>query len=1046
MKNIYKFLPLSWLIVAFLFSIDGIAQQDKIEVTGQVVSARSHKSVAGANVSFGDSSVTITDINGNFKIKVSNLYATISIAAADYQSIDYALSGKQQLVINLWEAHFSAIEDEHIFPWGRLKNRYSASSVINEEMSETRNLPFETVDNYLQGRVAGLKVVRRSGTPGIGSNLQLYGINSLYGTNTPLILLDGVIYNSPSNNQQLIEGYFFNPLKDIDIRDIASVTLVRDALSTYGTKAANGVLFINTKKANQEATTINFAVSGTYNIQPQNLSLLNAKQYRLYAADLVQSQGNDNESLNDISFLNDEVKNSDYYMYHNSVNWQNQVFHPSFGKDVYLSVAGGDNIAKYALSLGYQKNDDVYTGNFGWGRYFTRFNADFNISKKVKATTNIAFTHNNQNLFDQGLTLKTSPLWLALLKSPLVSVNERGDNGEVSPNLSGVDTFGIGNPLAILQNGNTNSKNYRFLGNLKIQYQINEHWNLETQFGITFDKSRSKYFVPRLGVASDTLFNAIAYSRLGNQVQRYSSLYDDTRINYDNHSSQKHLQWMLGIRYQRFKDENMSIRSYNSSTDDFTSVGNGTNALREVFGEIGNAHWINNYMQLNYTIRQKYIFQGNLNVDASSRFGKQVANALRIGGNSFAVLPSFGATWIISSEQFWKKITWINLLKIRSSIGLAGNDDIGDYSSKGYYTTQNLLGYQGIVRGNIANSHLQWETNRKFTIGVDLAALDNKLQISFDFYNNRTNNLLTYRSLPAASGLEYLAENRGALSNRGFSLDFQYRILNSAFVWDAGVNISSYKNKVLRLPNGAIENSFAGGSFITSVGYAANSFYGYEANGIFRTTTEANAASLQYYDEKGHLNFFQAGDAHFTDLNGDHIIDNADRKIIGNPNPKWVGGFTQNFTYKKISLNALFSFSQGNEIYNYVRQELESNLNYSNQLSTLQNRWRIEGQNTDIPKVTYGDPAGNNRFSTRWIEDGSYVRLRTLSLGYDLDIFQKQFRSFHIYASASNLFTWTKYKGFDPEFSASESIYGQGVDAGLNPLYKTINFGIQVGL
>ena len=475
------------------------------------------------------------------------------------------------------------------------------------------------------------------------------------------------------------------------------------------------------------------------------------------------------------------------------------------------------------------------------------------------------------------------------------------------------------------------------------------------------------------------------------------------------------------------------------------SVGNGVNSLRKIGGETGEAKWFDIYANAEYSYKDKYFVSVNAAADASSRFGKEVPGALKINGNTFAVLPSVAAAWIISSEKSNTGRT-LGLLKLRASYGLAGNDDVGNYTAQQTYTSQNLLGMQGLVRAGLANNQLQWEQVQKINGGVDMALFNERLQVTFDVYNNKTKKLIVYEQLPTASGFDYAVTNNGGLKTMGLELSVNARVINKPrFSWDAGFNLGKYRSKVTALP-GSIVTSFGGATYITQVNYAPNEFYGWWANGVYASDAVAAAEGLSIRKADGTLQAFKGGDIRFADVNNDKIIDANDRGAIGNPNPEMFGAFWNKFSYRRFSLNTFFNFVTGNKIFNYTRSRLEGMNNAYNQTDAVLNRWRTNGQVTTIPKATWGDPMGNSRFSSRWIEDGSYLRLRAVTLSYEVPFKAGFFKYATVYATGNNLITLTKYKGYDPEFSASESIFGQGVDNTLEPQVRSVQLGFRLGL
>jgi len=305
----------------------------------------------------------------------------------------------------------------------------------------------------------------------------------------------------------------------------------------------------------------------------------------------------------------------------------------------------------------------------------------------------------------------------------------------------------------------------------------------------------------------------------------------------------------------------------------------------------------------------KYIFNYTIRRDGSSRFGKNVSNGVKLGSNVFSMLPSVAASWLISSEKMLAGSKIIDLLKLRASYGLSGNDDIGNYSSRQTYGSQNLLGMQGLVRNGIGNPYLQWETGRKINLGVDLAAFNERLGLTIDVYKNKTSNMLVYEELPAASGFNTILTNNGSMENTGIELSLNYRVLNKRhFKWDIGLNAGTNKNEILPVPNGMFTTEYAGAEILTRTGSSANLFYGYVSEGIFSTAAEATAAGLTKKNKDGSYSAFGAGDIRFKDKNGDKIIDANDKEVIGDPTPEFFGGFTNRFIYKKFQLEALFTF------------------------------------------------------------------------------------------------------------------------------------------
>ncbi|MGZ5192015.1 MAG: TonB-dependent receptor plug domain-containing protein, partial [Flavisolibacter sp.] len=548
------------------------------------------------------------------------------------------------------------------------------------------NQPLELPDGILQGRIAGLNAIRRSGSPGVGANLFLRGYNSLYATNKPLIVIDNMIYDVNDYGESIIANNYTNPLALVDIKDIDNITVIKDASSIYGTKGANGAIIITTARAQSQATQIDFAVYAGFNMVPPKLPVMGSADYRIYLNEILQSKGMSIAEINAQPYMNDDPNNPLYAQYHYDTDWQDKVMENSMNQNYFLKVTGGDNIATYGLSMGFTKNEGIIKST-DIMRYNTRFNAEFNFTKRFTGNANLAFSYNEQNLKDQGIADKTAPLYLSLIKSPFLNDKEVNDKGVESPNFAEQDTFGISNPSVVISNMLAYNKYYRFFGSFGFNYAISKNFNASTLIGVAFDKVRENFFVPKKGIADDTLSNGIAESRMGTQVKRLFTIYNDTRVEFKKTFNRNHnIASRLGIRIQQNEAEQDFALGFNSATDDLTSVQNGVNALRQVGGGIGDWNWINNYFNIDYGFNNKLFLTFNMALDGSSRFGKEAQDGISISGNKFAVMPSLGAAWLISSENFMANSS-LDLVKLRATYSITGNDDIGNYNSRQTYAS-----------------------------------------------------------------------------------------------------------------------------------------------------------------------------------------------------------------------------------------------------------------------------------------------------------------------------------------------------------------------
>ncbi|MEJ6980708.1 SusC/RagA family TonB-linked outer membrane protein [Pedobacter sp. P351] len=1025
------------------------------KATGTVTDASTGKPLDGISISVSGYSASITNEKGTFIVSVPNYDAVLILSGLGFQTKEVALKGRTSVSVSLYEDAFTSVYDVARLPFRDVPFSRVTGAVNSLDVNDNWQRSSENAASYMQGRLPGLNVIRRSGTPGIGASLFLRGYTSLFTTNQPLIMVDGILYDNNDYGISLISGHVDNPLANIDLKDIDNITIIKDATaSTYGVKAANGVILITTARAREQATRIDFAAFGGFNGRPSSIPVMGAGSYRTYLSDALGGYLADNgvsatqsEAIIQAQpYMNDDATNANYFRYHYDTDWQDKVISNTYNQTYYMKVTGGDNIATYGLAVGYQSNKGIIR-NTGLERYQTRFNANLNLTTKLKGNANLSFVSNEQELKDQGLANNTNPIYLSLTKSPFLPAREVSELGLESPNYADVDIFNRSNPAAAVETMQGTNKNYRFQGSVGFDYEFTKQLRLQVLGGITYSKVRENIFIPEKGFLSDTLSQGVARNRSGSNVERLYSIFTDTRLSFDKTFDNTHtLSTNVGFRFNDNKMEADYGLGYNSATDDYVTVGQGQAILRQISGQNGSWRWLNMYANAGYDLFNKYFVNVNLAVDGSSRFGKNVSDGLKLGSNSFAVLPSVSAGWLISSENFLANNKAIELLKLRASYGLVGNDDIGNYTAKQYYRTQNFLGAQGLVRGNIPNTALKWESIEKFNIGLDASFLNERLNLTADLFNNTTHDMLVQEPVNTITGFDFAFSNNSGMKSNGVELGLNGRLLNKSIKWDMGLNVSTYKTEITKIPGDRMLTNYAGGTILTQKGLEGNLFYGYKTNGVYSTSAEATAANLASRRNDGTVLAFKAGDVRFVDTNGDNFIDEDDRQVIGNPNPDFVGMYTNTLSWKRFSFDAMFSFSKGNDIYNAVRRDLESMNGTQNQSPMVMNRWRAEGQVTNVPRATFGDPNENSRFSDRWIEDGSYIRLRTISLSYDVPFNAKALKYAKLYLIGNNVFTSTKYLGYDPEFSATNSVFTQGIDTGLEPQFRTVQLGVRIGL
>ena len=453
------------------------------------------------------------------------------------------------------------------------------------------------------------------------------------------------------------------------------------------------------------------------------------------------------------------------------------------------------------------------------------------------------------------------------------------------------------------------------------------------------------------------------------------------------------------------------------------------------------------YLNADYNYLTRYFLQGTVSMETSSRFGKEAEGAVDFCGVKWGLFPSVQAAWLASSES-WFKVPAINSLKLRAGFDMTGNDAIDYYAAQSYLQAVKYYDDQmGLELGNVENDGIKWETTQRVNVGLDAILLNDRVALSFDMYKATTKDLIVNKTYKYVTGMGTYWSNGGEMENVGFEASINAKIVNNKnFTWELGASAGHYKNEITALDEDIKPVSVYGGEVVTKVGESIGAFYGYKTNGVFTTATEANEAALYQVDATGKREYFKAGDMKFVDMTGEGEISDADKVIIGNPHPDLYGNIFSKFTYKNWQLDVLFNYSLGNDAYNYYRQQLESGSNFFNQTTAMLNRWTYDGQNTNTPRIVYGDPMGNSRFSDRWVEDASFLRLKKIQLAYNLPLSLSWLQGITVWGAAENLFTFTNYLGSDPEFSVSNNVLYQGVDAGVLSQSRSFHLGVKINL
>jgi TonB-linked SusC/RagA family outer membrane protein len=655
---------------------------------------------------------------------------------------------------------------------------------------------------------------------------------------------------------------------------------------------------------------------------------------------------------------------------------------------------------------------------------------------------------------------------------------------QLSSTLANADDFlsmldgdlSLGNPTALLANGSAINKNRvemtHFNTVIAPRFEFNRNLILTETFSYTLDRISQRYYRPLGGMPTFLIEGiGLVQNMAMSMFSKETSITSDTRLQFAKQLREHYLNAFVGVRYNSFAyDDNQPQGQYSTAGNDKTPNISTNMEFYEADG--ANDEWrsLTYYANVDYNYRNRYFVQASLAMDGSSRFGKK-ADGIKIGGVKWGVFPSVQLGWALSNESWFPKTKLVNYVLLRAGWDLSGNDDIDNYAARTSFTVSKYLWKATAAQlNNIGNEEISWEQTRKLNVGLKAYFLNNRLGIDFDYYQHRTTNLLTLKNFnnPVAGITNYWS-NGGSLENTGFELAITGKpVVTKNFQVELGASLGHYVNEIKSLPDdnliyvdgaqtaqGYTSSIYGTDNIATIVGQPLGVFYGYRTNGVFSSDAAARVGIVTAENPEGYLylkdatganQYFKAGDVYFQDLNGDGMISEADKTIIGDPNPDVYGNIFANVSWKNLTLSLGFNYSIGNDVFNYQRSILEGGNNFYNQSTTMTNRWRAEGQQTDVPRISYGDPMGNSRFSDRWIEDGSYVRLKTLRLSYKVPVASDWLQGLSVWAEANNLITLTRYLGSDPEFSTNNSVLYQGIDAGNVAMGRAFTLGLKINL
>lgn len=1036
---------------------------------GVVVDQVSKKPLAGIQLKVlgYDRYSAMTGADGKFTIKVPEFATTLFVHSPSFMSQQVAINAKdteKEIKVLMMQEKFRPMYGEGTI--------YTAQAGFN---ADAKDVTIESdIENILG---ADVRTVTRSAAPGIGASMFVRGLSSINANAQPLIVVDGVEQDMQQNRLSLHSGQINNILANIAPEDIASVKVLKNATALYGARGGNGVILITTKRGKSMATRIDANISAGVSLVPQLPTMMNASQYRNYATEIL---GTVPENINrdtpiSFRFLNDDPNNYYYHTYHNDTDWTDYVYDTAMTQNYNINVQGGDDIGMYNLSVGYVKAESTAKNN-DFDRMNVRFNTDISILYNLTTKFDISISRTNSKVFDDGAMEDlsagaiTSPTFLSLIKAPIVSPYQYNaivggftsllcDYDDIYSQLG--SGYGLANPVAILNNANGDNKNKaeNTYFNVRVEptWTINNNLSLTSMFSYTLDRNSQRYHRPFVGVPSFEISNlGTVTSMAASLFSKEINVVSDTHIDWKHQYGKHNLAAFGGFKYTYFSfDDNNLKTEYNSTTNDKNPALSASSGYQHIKGNNDiwkNLQW---YGNVDYNYMNRYFATVSLSAEANSRFGAKSGD-LDLCGVAWALFPSVQLGWVMTNESWFPKNAGINYLRVNAGYDMSGNDDISNYAAR---TSLSAVRFNynaiGLQLTNIGNDEIKWETNHKFNVGLQAYMLNNRLGVDFNYYVNKTKDLLTLQTFKnPIGGINNYWTNGGEIKNEGFELSVTAKpVVTRNWNVEVGASVGHYANKVTKLPDGDYTSSVYGdNNILTSVGNPVGLFYGYKTAGVFATDAEAKAAGKDGYlymeDNAGLRNDFKAGDVHFIDQNNDGKISELDKVVIGDPNPDIYGNIFATINYKNLTLTMGWNYSLGNDVYNYQRSILNSGSTFYNQQVAEVAHWRYEGQQTDLPRLAYGDPMGNNRFSDRWIEDGSYLRLKTLNLSYKVPVpgSWTWLQGLTVWAQANNLLTFTKYLGSDPEFSIGNGVLYQGIDCGNIAQGRSFQCGVKINL
>lgn len=987
-----------------LFFATGNLMAQKVSVTGKVTDAANGLPLFGVSIGIaGTAAGTMSDAEGKFSIQVPSKEAVLAFSSVGYKSQQIVVGENTQLNVAL-VLEMTQLEQIVVVGYGTQRKKDLTGSISLVSTKEIKSLAVPSISDALQGRAAGVQVIS-SGTPGSDAAIRIRGVGTI-NDNNPLLVIDGVPVSSGLNT--------------LNMNDVESMQVLKDASATaiYGSRGANGVVIITTKRGKSDQSHLAF----NYFFGMQNatnvVDMLNASEFAALHNDIMANAG-----------LPQNPAYADPASIGEGTDWLGEMFNPAPMQNYSLSYSGGNDKTNVYVSGNYLTQDGVVT-NTGYKKFTLQFNSDTKVFDKLKFGNSLTLnndvkTSGNYSIRNAMLALPTQPLY-----------QEDGNySGPIQQPMWDGD---IVNPIGLAKTVDNSTLGYNLIGSLYGEYEIIKDLKIKSTFGLQANFWNSRTWAPDYHWNSSINENSYLYERYNKNL---TWLWDNM-ITYEKAIENHNITLMAGMSAQENDYHYLNGSKISFASNLTQQMDNGT--LQPTLGGSTSSWSLLSYIgRANYNYNGKYLATATVRYDGSSRFGE---------GNKWGLFPSGSLAWRISEEDFMKAFTFINSMKVRAGYGVTGNQEIGNYSFASAlqtikYNFNNSI-VNAVVPQMMPNPNVQWEEQRQANFGIDASMFKSRIEVTVDAYIKNTDNMLVPMSVPVSTGysdvyVPYI--NAGEMENKGVEFTIDSRNLEGDFTWNTSFNFS-YNQNVVKSLNDTVP--MTSGSIglnynlaLIQAGHPVNEFYGFIIDGIFQTQAEVDNHAVQVPGNDPY-NRTSAGDIKFKDLNNDGVINDLDRAFTGNPNPTFIFALNNSFTFKGFDMSLFLQGVAGNKIFNANRLYTEAMSVAQNQTTETLNRWTGEGTSNSMPRAIFNDPNKNTRPSDRFVENGSYLRIKNLTLGYTLPASlteQAHLSSVRVYASGLNMYTFTEYTGFDPEVGTS------GIDNNVYPVTATYSFGVNIG-